>query len=511
MLIGRIVYAAMCNTLRRRYRKEEWGKRWISHQFNPNCFDGIREGISLMRKLSLLLIIFVVVAAFTVPTLAQDDMGYPEWMNHSECSEDLSGQTITLWHIGDLSGAYAPITQPLIAAFADASAWYNSHGGFCGAELTFPDPTTIDTAGDQEQTSVIYSRVSSENPHILVLYASADSELLRDQLAADEIPVLISAGSVEGLYGGEADNYNAPGWVFATNPLYVDQIGDFCEYAGENIEAPVLGYISWPNAFGRAAFTPESVAFCESVGVAVVETPEFFAPGGDITGQIQNLLDAGANILYTNSLGTGPAEIAAAVTNMGARGDVTLAGVNWALDTSVGFLGLATSGPDGLPSVNGIIGSLPFRWWTETDQPGIQLITEQADVAERGPLVRNIAYLLGWQTVDLYLEAFIQTGNRVGFANIDGAAIKETLEGISFDPLGLFNINFQDGNRDAKLNRIAVMGYLGTNGGLASIPDNPPLVVEGSSGPILVPVVAPLTDFADTPDLRPGGMDVPSE
>ena len=133
----------------------------------------------------------------------------------------------------------------------------------------------------------------------------------------------------------------------------------------------------------------------------------------------------------------------------------------------------------------------------------------QADANERDPLTRNIAYILGWQSADLYLEAFIQTVNRVGYENVDGAAMKETLEGIDFSPLGLVTLNFQDGNRDAKLNRIAVMRYLGEDGGVAEPPDNPPVVQESESGPVLIPIAVPLMDFEETPDLRPGGADDP--
>lgn len=465
-----------------------------------------------MRKLNWLLILLLVV--FVLPVAAQDE---GEWMPtdlHTECEVDLTGETITLWHLGDLSGPYAPITQPLLAGFDDAAAWFNANGGLCGAEIAFPDATTIDTGGDQELASTIYSRVSDEDPVMLVLYSSDDSELLRSRVAEDEIPVLISAGSIEGLYGGEADNFNAPGWVFATNPLYVDQLGFFCDYAGENIENPVIGYISWPTAFGRAAFTPEAIEYCASVGVTMLAEPEYFAPGSDISGQVQNLVDNGANILYTNSLATGPAEIAATVTNLGLSNQVTLAGVNWVLDTSVGFLGQNVIDANGLPAVNGILGSMPFYWWTETDQPGIAFIVEQADLNERSALTRNIAYLLGWLTVDAFIETYIQTANRVGAENVDGPAIKETLEMLNYNAMGLLLMDFRGGElRDVYLNRIAELRYLGQDGTPAVLPDNPPMVVEGESGPVLVPIVVPLTDFGEVPDLRPGmmGMDDMSE
>ena len=244
----------------------------------------------------------------------------------------------------------------------------------------------------------------------------------------------------------------------------------------------------------------------------MVAEPEFFAPGSEIQGQIQNLLDAGATVIYTNTLATGPAEIAATLVNMGERENVILAGVNWTLDTSVGFLGQTTLAADGLPSVNGLVGSMPFAWWTEVDNPGIALITEVADAAERDPLTRNIAYLLGWQSVDLFIESHIQTANREGAEGITGAALKETLEGLDYSPMGLVSINFEDGAiRDVSQNRIAMLAYLGEDGTPAALPDNPPVVAEGPSGPILIPIVVPLTDYTDTPDLRPGMMDMESD
>ncbi len=459
-----------------------------------------------MKKLGIFFVVLLLLAATTV-TLAQEEL--PEFITEARtpCEVDLTGQTFEFAHLGDLSGPYGPITQPVLAGFADATEYFNARGGICGAEIVLPDPTTVDTGGDLEQTQVIYDRVSAEEPKLMVLYSSLDSELLREQVAEDEIPVLISAGSVPGLYGEDADS---PGWIFATNPLYVDQFGHFCEYASENLESPVIGYISWSGAFGEAAFTPETVAYCESLGVEVIDEPELFAPtDSDISGSVQNLVDAGANVLYTNSLATGPALVAATVNNLGLSDQVQIAGVNWALDTSVGLLGLQSIGPNGLPAVNGIIGSLPFVWWTETDNPGIQVVTEVANANERPATVRNISYILGFLTIDLYIEIMVQTANRVGSADFGGAEVYETIQGLDYSNMDLLTVNYQDGAiRDTTGNRMAVLTYAGADGGTV-LDGQPPLLVETENGAIPVPVVVPLEEVRDTPDLRPGGADVP--
>jgi branched-chain amino acid transport system substrate-binding protein len=458
-----------------------------------------------MRKLIFVSFVCLMCVVLAVPVIAQDE--FDPMAAHTACADgvDLTGQTITLYHFGDLSGPFSFITQPLLASLTDAFAYFNERGGICGANLA---QEFDDTAGVQDATQAIYDRFSTldPKPNLVILYASADAELLRDQLAEDEIPVLISAGSVEGLYGADGQS---PGWIFATNPLYVDQLGMFCDYVAANPERfpdPVLGHISWEGAFGRSSDTAETRAYCEAAGVGYAGAEYFLPTATDITSQIQNLLDNGANILYTTSLASGPALVAATVVNMGIEDSVTISGVNWALDTSVGLLGQQTFGSDGLPSTNGLVGSLPFLWWTERAEPGIALINAQADANQRPPQVRNIAYILGWTLVDLYIEAYILTGNRVGYDNIDGVAMKETLETMQYEPMGgLLNVEFGADRRALSNNRIAQMAYLGQDGQTPAGADNPPMVVQVGEQQFLVPILVPLTAFQTTPDLRPGG------
>ncbi len=469
-----------------------------------------------MRKLTLAILISLLVALLALPALAQDE-GFPDFIQHSECTVDLTGETIPIYHFGDLSGSYAFITQPLLAGLADAIAYYNARGGVCGATFKSDVGTEYrDTAGGREEAQASYDYFSTlaDKPDLLVLYASGDAELLRSQVEEDEIPSLISAGSVAGLYGEDAAT---PGWIYASNPLYADQLGSFCQFVAANAERfpePKIGYISWPGAFGEAAYTAETIGYCGSLGVEILDTPEYFLPTAtDITTNVQNLVDAGANILYTNSLASGPAIVAKTIVDLGLEGEVQLAGVNWALDTSVGLLGQRTLTSGGLPSVNGLIGSLPFAWWSERQNPGIALINEQADANARPPQLRNIAYLLGWGIVDTYTELYIQTVNRVGSLEaVDGAAMKETIEGLDYAPLGLYTFNYDGGStRAVSTNRIAQMAFLNATGdGVATGPEDA-MVVDGADGAkFFVPILVPLTDYAPAPDLRPGGADAPN-
>ncbi|MCE7946267.1 MAG: ABC transporter substrate-binding protein [Chloroflexi bacterium CFX4] len=426
-------------------------------------------------------------------------------MMRTECKEDLTGKTITLHTFGDLSGPFAPITQPLAAGFADALKYYNANGGICGAAITLQQD---DTAGRQEQTQSLYQRYRAFDPKplMLLLYSSADAELLREQVADDEIPVFLFAGSTIGLYGEQADT---PGWIFAGIPLYTDQFGAFCRWLGKawttdlgREGSPKVGHLSWEGAFGRSSETAETTAYCAAQGVEVVGGEYFLPTATDVTAQINNLVSKGANVLFTTSLASGTALIAKDLVTLGLEEEVLLSGVNWALDSSVGLLGQATFKPSGLPSTDNIYGIMPYIWWDEPTD-GTKLVQEQFTANQRPLTARGISYLAGFGAIDTYIELITQTVNRVGYDNLSGAEVKKTFETFKYDALGgVFKYNFAENVRAQNSARIGRLTY-------ARGADGMPIVVEVGGNKLLVPVVLPVTtEFETVPDLKPGGADV---
>lgn len=456
-----------------------------------------------MKKLCILLALLLLVGS-ALPSLAQDMPAYPGDL--TECQVDLSGETLNIFHFGDLSGPYAFITQPIVSALTDAVNYWNSRGGICGAELA---QVYEDTGGNLEATQSAYDRFTSEYGDaldLLVLYSSNDGELLREQLAEDEIVGLISAGSIAGLYGEDG---NTPGWLFAGNPLYINQFGFFCEFVAANPETfpdPVIGHVTWPGAFGLSGTEPAAADYCASLGVEVLAEPQIFLPTDtDILTQVQNAIDAGATIIYSNTLATGPALIAGTLVDLGLEDEIALAGVNWVMDTSVGLLGQRVLRADGLPSVNGMYGSMPFLWWTEASHPAIQFLHAQHAANQRSLPEQNIAYLLTWGTADVILEAFINAANQAGsLADVTGADLYALMESADRDVLGgLYNGSYPEGMRDTSNNRIARMAYANADmSGPATSIEDALLVPDGSGGQLFVPIIVPLTDFSPVPQLR---------
>jgi len=431
---------------------------------------------------------------------------------HTACANgvDLTGKTVPFYHILDPNDQVDTVYNPLRAGYADAAEYFNAHGGICGATLKH----VFDEAHwGNEQTIYDLYKALDPKPTVMMLYGSAMGVNLADKLAADQIPGLnIRGGSTASAYGEDGKTL---GWVFATRPLYTDQEGAMCDYIAANPERfphPVMGFLYFDVPWAETA-TLEARPYCTSLGIGDAGASIFSTDDTKTTihSAVQKLVDAGATILYTNSHEDGPALLARTLFEMGLQDKVTLATLNVAMDPYVAFSGEADLGADGLPAINGMLGSQPTRSLAETDNLGIQLITAQADLHQRPLTMRTDGYIMGWDTTDLLIEVYIQTGNRVGFDHVTGDEIKKTLENIVYAPMGgVEQIDYQGGKRRAlAADRIGEMDYLGKDGKTPAGTGNPPMVVTEGDQKHLVPMIVPLTGYQPVPDLRPGGADVP--
>jgi len=189
------------------------------------------------------------------------------------------------------------------------------------------------------------------------------------------------------------------------------------------------------------------------------------------------------------------------------------------MDSSAGLIDQQTRGENGLPALDGMYGSFPFSWFTETNIEGIAFLNEQfAFYAEEEGRsgedqlrLRNISYVLGWTVVDLYIELLTQTANRIGaetYTDMTGADVYETLQDVNYNAVGIQQIDFEDGElRDVELNRIVQYGFLNAEG-TGPAASGAEADVEGG---FFKPIIVPLMEFEDTPDLRPGMMEMEEE
>jgi len=448
----------------------------------------------MTKRIFGLLLVLALVGTLAPIAVADNAPALPEkaypWL--TDCAVDLTGETLTFYSIGDLSGSYAFITQPLLLGLTDAAEAMNANGGVCGAEVVLE---SHDTGGNQEQTQAFWDEVTAnDDAYLVYLYASADGELLRTQAAEKEIVLWNAAGSELALYGEDGE----PGWQYTSIPLYTDQLGGFCDYVAANWDSmgmegdPVIGHLSWEGAFGRSSNTPGTQAYCESVGVGYAGAEHFLPGTPDISTQLQTLVDAGANIIYTTSLASGPAQVAGTIAAMGMQDQLMMGGVNWALDTSVILLGGE--------NVLGMTGSFPYLWWDDISNPGVQAVTgiwaEKRLATAADPVdaikIRGVAYITAFGLLDMWAETYIRTANEAGgMDGMSGAAIQAVMQDFSYEAYnGLFSVDYNDGIRSGRSSRFGRI--------------SPP--AEG--GQLLT--VIPVQEWTVLPDLRSiGGADVP--
>lgn len=390
---------------------------------------------------------------------------------------DLTGETIKLYHFGDISGPYASVTGPLVNGANDMVAYINDTGGIFGAtvEMDFAD-----TGGSVDEAVAAYDRFTGANDNVLlfILYGSPESVALYQRLAEDQIPAIGAGLSAEAFYG------IPDGYIFGAGPIYPDQFGFFLDYITENWadakpasagDEVKLAYLSWPGAYGQGALTDESRAYADSLGVEIVHEELFdLSPTADTTTAILNAQAAGANVIYTNTLAFGPAALLNDLNALGLRGDFLVGGNNWAMDVGTyAFLADPSYGA-------GFYAPFPFAWWNDTDNPAIQFAEENFAANERTAGEHNIGRLLIQGAIDVAVHAIENAILEVGFENLTGQAVYDELTQISgYDALGgLITVDYTNGRRSPSMMQMRV----------------------DQGGPSNFNVIQ---DYTEAPDLRP--------
>jgi len=389
---------------------------------------------------------------------------------------DLKGETLTLYHFGDLSGPYAAITAPLIHGAEDAVAAINERGGLYGAtfEIKFAD-----TAGSIDEAVAAYDRFTGEgeNPLVMITYGSGEVEALAQRFAEDKIVNITAGLSARGFY---VDS----GYTFGLGPIYPDQFGFVMKFLKENWDTykPTgagdeikVAYLSWPTAFGQGALTDESRAYLAELGIEIV-TEEVYdlSPTADTTTAILNAQAAGANVIWTNTLAFGPAAILNDLNALGLRDQFVVAGDNWAMDLATyAFLADPAYGV-------GLIAPFPYLWWTDMDNSGVQYAQQLFEANERQMAEHNVGYLLLVASVDLAVDAIKLAIDTVGYENLTGEAVHDAMMALGpHEALdGVLRVDYSGDSRSPHKSQIRM--------------------IQGGPDAFVV-----IQDWAEMPDLRP--------
>ncbi|MCL4867332.1 MAG: ABC transporter substrate-binding protein [Anaerolineae bacterium] len=389
-------------------------------------------------------------AATTVAETVTEPTEEPEVLPPG-CNEDLTGKTIKLHQQAGKEGPLAAILgQAFDFATKDALAAINSNGGICGATL---EVVFTETNYAAELEIAAYEATRNE-ALIIFTYGSAATIVLANRLNEDKI-LSFAAG-----VNGPAMYIPRDGYTIGAVPIYSDQFAGFVEWLSENWadvkpagagDQIVVGVIGWANAFGAGATTPEAVAYAESLGVTVLPMEEqALSPDADVSGQIQNMVIQGANVIYNQNLSFSVAQVIGTVRALGVWDSVIVGGVNWSFNQDVlNFLG------DNARLANGYYGVVPHATWQDSD---LEIVQEAAAAFEAGgypAAEKTNTYLLTYASFFAVRDILVHAINMVGYDNLSGETLLAAAIDMGvIDARGAYQYDLQDQYRAPRHARI---------------------------------------------------------
>ncbi|MEZ4517445.1 MAG: ABC transporter substrate-binding protein [Chloroflexota bacterium] len=387
------------------------------------------------------------------------------------CPQTYEGETIVVHQAAGLTGPLAQILgDGFITGSTDAVERINANGGVCGIMLELK---LEDSQYDPEQEVAIYERYRAEDPAPLfhLTYGSGAAIALKDRVVEDQIPHLTAGLSDEAFY------IPRDGYTFGTGPIYSDQFAGFLTWLKDNwaevkpegaSDEIVVGVVGWANSFGAGATTPTALAYAEELGITVLplESQEV-SPKADVTGQIQNLLVNGANVIYSQALSFGPAQVIGTVRALNAWDQVIVGGVNWSMNTDVlNILG------ENAALMDGYYGVFPNYWWNDTDVPGIQQALEDFTASGLPDSKKDIAYLLSYGQMFAVSNILQQALSDVGLEGLSGQTFFEAMQKLgTIDAGGIYSYNANGQDRAPRTAQIRQVQFTDGTADFAVVED----------------------------------------
>ena len=404
------------------------------------------------------ILLVVLLAAACVPVPAEAPMAAQEAMQAEAaappeapleiaCENSYERESLVIYQQAGLTGPLATLMGTgFIGGTQDAIDQINAEGGVCGVMLSV---RVEDTQYALEQEIQIYEQFRAQDPKPLFITTSnsAATIALKDRVVEDEIVNLAAGVHTQSLYDPP------DGYTVGMVPIYSDQFAGFLQFVHSNWaeikpegagDTITVGVIGWANAFGAGATTPESLAFADSLGITVLPLEEQpVDPAADVTGQLQNLLVNGANVIYMQSLSFSIVQVISTLHALGFYDQVVLGSVNWGMNRDVlNILG------ENAPLAAGYYGVFPYLWWTDTDAPGVQKALETFAAKGYPEHDKAFTYLLLYSTMFGIADVLAVALNNVGFDGLNGTEFLKAMQQMgTVSAAGVFEMNVEGSNR----------------------------------------------------------------
>lgn len=413
-----------------------------------------------MKRKKELLVVFVALVLLLLPLLgacAPKTAAPPRAEKPAE---------LVYYHIGDITGPYAPITgAAATAALEDWSRWKNEQGGVLGVPVRIE---LTDTRNEREAAVAAYNRYREEKPICYCIHQGADIDMLKERCAEDKVPAVCTSPTTHSCW--------PPGWMFQSLCDYADFSGLFLDWlsaewekTGETRKCRV-GWLLPDLSWAHSTLTPAVEEYIEAKGnLELVIAQWFDFRAVDISTDVMAVMAANPDWVYTGGIAAQPNIVLKSAEAVGAIGKWRWAFNQWATGPEVSRI----TGPE---LVEGVIGQLSYACWAD-DTPAVREVKAQFKRSNRTEDERTMVYFVFWTVCEMFCEAAEIAVNEWGWENLDGAHMYEAFRSMrACDVAGLQPFTFAPGKvtpREARMFEFR---------------DGEPI---------------PITDYLDCPDLRP--------
>ena len=210
---------------------------------------------------------------------------------------DLEAGTITVGQTADLTGAFAPLVNPILAGQQMYWAWVNANGGIGGLEVLME---TRDTAYQVEQHIAAYDEIRDQVVAISHTTGSPQTLAIADALEEDSMIAVPAT-----WYSGWTDTNIAPTVLHTGAPYCLEAMSGLDWMASveaeEGNDAPTLALASIPGDFGLDSMAG-ALLWAEANGVEVVyDGSGTIVPGQDLKPVADAIVASGADLVYVTT------------------------------------------------------------------------------------------------------------------------------------------------------------------------------------------------------------------
>jgi ABC-type branched-subunit amino acid transport system substrate-binding protein len=384
----------------------------------------------MMRKILLVLVALIIISLLVFPATGSKPAAKEKHF------------TIYFW--ADMSRIFGFVNVPRLLGIQDTMYWINKYkGGVQGRKMRVE---WADHTNDLAVGATIYERWrTKKNFMFMGVCGSQENEAFHDRYAEDEVVVSSCGASETGIYPA--------GYAFATIPMYSDQLANFVDYITSTWDwkgkgrAPRLAFMTYDSPFGRACLQPIALEYAKKKRVEIVDTQYIPVIVTNAATPLTRARKAGADYVYGQLLWQTLIGLAKANHKLGFG--LKFGTNNFGVDEPLIMVGGKAA--------EGIMGTTPYKLWSETNDPFIQRATKIANEQKRRRKDLLNAYFLGVANVLTVYDLLNQLVPKVGWDGINGRVLRRQLEtwGKDYDLHGLVKFDYTPQYRSPMTARLA--------------------------------------------------------